>query len=100
MRNFITFYPFPSIIRMIRSRRMRWPGHVAHIGEKRNAYSRILVGKSEGKRPLSIPRHRWVVNIKMHVREIEWGGMDWINLAQDMDQWQALVNTVLNLWVP
>jgi hypothetical protein len=66
------------------------------MGEKRNAY-RILVGKPEGKRPLGRPRHRPEDNIKMDLRDIGWGGMDWIHLAQDMDQWRALVNTVLNL---
>jgi hypothetical protein len=67
--------------------------------EKRNAY-RILVGKPEGKRPLGRPRHRWVANIKIDLREIGWNGMDWINLAQDRDQWRALVNTAMNLRVP
>jgi hypothetical protein len=84
---------------MIKSRRMRWTGHVALIGEKRNAY-RILVGKPEGKRPLGRPRCKWVDNIKMDPREIGWDGMDWIDLAQDRDQWMVLVNTVLNLQVP
>jgi hypothetical protein len=74
-------------------------GHVARIGEKRNAY-RILVGKSEGRRPLGRPRSRWVDNIRMDLGEIGWDGMDWINLAQDRDQWRALVNTVMNLRVP
>jgi hypothetical protein len=74
---------------------MRWAGHVAQIGEKRNAY-KILVGKPEGKRPLGRPRRRWVDNIKMDLREIRWDGMDWIDLAQDRDQWKALVNTVMN----
>jgi hypothetical protein len=64
-----------------------------------NAY-KILVGKPEGKRPLGRPRCRWVDNIKMDLREIGWGGMDWIDLAQDRDRWRALVNTVINLWVP
>jgi hypothetical protein len=58
------------------------------------------VGKPEGKRPLGRPRHRWEDNIKMNLREIGWGGMNWIDLAQDRDQWKALVNTVMNLWVP
>jgi hypothetical protein len=89
----------PSIIRMIKSRRMRWAGHVARIGEKRNAY-RILVGKPERKRPLGRPRYRWVDKIEMNLRGTGWGGMDWINLAEDRDQWRALVNTVMNLWVP
>jgi hypothetical protein len=67
--------------------------------EKGNAY-RILVGNKEGKRPLGRPRRRWVVNIKMDVREIGWDDMDWIDLAQDRDQWRTLVNTVMNLRVP
>jgi hypothetical protein len=68
-------------------------------GEKRNAY-RLLVGMSEGKRPLGRPRRRWVDNIKMELREIGWDGMDWIDLAQNRDQWRALVNAVINLRVP
>jgi hypothetical protein len=68
------------------------------MGEKRNAYS-ILVGKPEGKRPLGRPRRRWEDNIKMDVREIGWGGMDWIELSHDRDQWRALVNTVMNPWI-
>jgi hypothetical protein len=69
------------------------------MGETKNAY-RILVGKPEGKRPLGKPRRRWVDNNKMDLREIGWGGMDWIELAQDRDQWRTLVNTVMNLRVP
>jgi hypothetical protein len=72
----------PSIIRMIKSRRMKWAGDVSRTGARRNTY-RIMVGKPEGKRPLGRPRHNWVDNIKMDVREIGSGGMDWINLAQD-----------------
>jgi hypothetical protein len=87
------------MIRMIKSRRMGWAGHVAQIGEKRNAY-RILVGKLEGKRPLGKPRRKWVDNIKMNFREIEWGDVDWIDLDRDRDQWRALVNAVMNLRVP
>jgi hypothetical protein len=67
--------------------------------EKRNAY-RILVRKPEGKRSLGKPRRRWVDNIEMDIREIGWGGMDWIDPAQDRDQWRALVNTAMNFWVP
>jgi hypothetical protein len=68
-------------------------------GETRNAY-RVLVGKPEGKRPLGRPRHMWVDNIKMDLGEVGWDGMDWIELAQDRDQWRALVNTVMKLGVP
>jgi hypothetical protein len=78
---------------------VRWAEHVARIGENRIAY-RILVGKPEGKRPLGRPRRRWVDNIKMDLREIGWDGMDWIDLAQDRNQWRALVNTVMNLRFP
>jgi hypothetical protein len=92
-------YSSTSIIRMIRSRRIIWVGHVARMGEKRNAY-RILVGKPEGKIPLGRPRHRWVDNIKMNLREVGWDDMDWIYLAQDRDQWRTVVNTVMNLCVP
>jgi hypothetical protein len=92
-------YSSPSIIRMIKSMRIRWAGHVARMGERRNAY-RILVGKPEGRRPLGRPRRRWVDNIKMDLREIGWDGIDWIDLAQDRDQWRVLGNAVMNLRVP
>jgi hypothetical protein len=92
-------YSSPIFSRIIKSRRMKWAGHVARMGEKRNAY-RILVGKPEGKRPLERPRRRWVDNIKMDLGEIGWGGMDWIDLAQDRDKWRALVSMVMNLQVP
>jgi hypothetical protein len=84
---------------MIDSRRKRWAGHVARMVEKRNSY-RILVGKPEGKRPLGIPRCRWVDNIKINLREIEWYVMNLINLVEDSYQWRALVSTVMNLLVP
>jgi hypothetical protein len=84
---------------MMKSRRMRWAGHVARMGEKRKAY-RILVGKPEGKRPMGRPRRRWVDNITMDLGEIGWDGVDWIDLAQDRAQWRALVNMVMNLRVP
>jgi hypothetical protein len=80
---------------MMNSRKLRGAGHATRMGEKRNAYS-ILVGKPERKRPLRRPRRGWVENL----REIRWGGMDWIDLAQDRDQWRAIVNTVVSLQVP
>jgi hypothetical protein len=92
-------YSSPNIITIFKSRRMRLAGHVARMGENRNAY-RILVGKPEGRRPLGRPRRRWVDNIKTDLREIGWDGMDWVDLAQDRDQWRAVVNTVMNLRVP
>jgi hypothetical protein len=69
------------------------------MGEKRNVY-RLLVGKSEGKRPLGRPRRRWIGNIKTDLLEIGFGVVDWIGLAQDRYRWRALVNSVMNLWVP
>jgi hypothetical protein len=92
-------YSSPSILRIIKLRRMRWAGHVAQMGEKRNAY-RLLVGKPGGKRPLGRPRRRWVINIRMDLREVGWGDVDWIDLAKDRKRWRALVNSVLNLRVP
>jgi hypothetical protein len=68
------------------------------MGENRNAY-RILVGNPEGKKPLGIPRRKWMDSIKMDLREIEWGRLDWIDLAQDRDQWRVFVNTVMNVAV-
>jgi hypothetical protein len=84
---------------MTKSKRMKWAGHVARMGEKRNAY-RILVGKPERNRPLERPRRMWVENIIMDLREIGYGGMDWIDLAQGRDLWRALVSTVMNFRVP
>jgi hypothetical protein len=92
-------YSSPSIIRIIKSRRMRWEGNVARMGEKINAY-RLLVGKPEGKRPLGRSRHRWLDNIKMDPLEIGWGGVEWIGLAQDRDRRRAFVNAVMNLRIP
>jgi hypothetical protein len=92
-------YSLPSIIRIIKVRRMRWAGHVARMGEKRNAY-RLLVGMPEERRPLGRPRPRWLDNIRMDLVEVGWGDVDWIGLAQDRGRWRALVNLVLNLWVP
>jgi hypothetical protein len=92
-------YSSPSIIRIIKSRRMRWAGHVARMGEKRNVY-RLLVGKPEGKRPLRRPRRRWIGNIKMDLLEIGLSVVDWIGLAQDRYRCRALVKAVMNLRVP
>jgi hypothetical protein len=84
---------------MFKSRRIRWAGHVAQMGETMNAY-KILVGKPEGKRPLGRPIRKWVDNIRIDLKDIGWDVMEWIDLAQDMNQWRALVNTVMNLRVP
>jgi hypothetical protein len=92
-------YSSPNIIRTNMSRRMRWAGHVARMVEKMNA-CRIFVGSLEGKRSVERPSRRWEDNIKMEVRKIEFGSMDWIHLAQDKDQWRALVNSVMNIRVP
>jgi hypothetical protein len=82
-------YSSPSIIRIIKARRMRWAGHVARMEAKMNAY-RLLVRTPERKRPLGRPRHRWVDNIKMDLGDVGWGDVDWIGLAKDR-------NSVLNL---
>jgi hypothetical protein len=92
-------YSSPSIIIIIKSRRMRWAGHVARMGVKKNVY-RLLVGKPEGKRPVGRPRRRWIYNIKMYLLDIGLSILDWIGLAQDRYRWRALVNSVMNLWVP
>jgi len=92
-------YSSPNTLRVIKSRRMRWAGHVACMGERRGVY-RVLVAKPEGKRTLGRPRRRWEDNIKMNLQEVGCGGMDWIELAEDRDRWRALVNAVMNLRVP
>jgi hypothetical protein len=92
-------YSSPSIIRVIKARRMRWAGHVERVGEVRGAYN-ILVGRPEGRRPLGRHRRRWEDNINMDLTEIGFGDVDWIHWAQDRDRWWALVNTVMNLQVP
>ena len=92
-------YSLPNIVRVVNSRRMRWTGHVACMGEGRGVY-RVLVGKPEGKRPLGRPRRRWEDNIKMDLQEVGGCCVDWKGLAQDRDRWRALVSTVMNLRVP
>jgi hypothetical protein len=94
-----SLYSSPNIFRVIKSRRMRWAGHVARMGEARGVY-RVLVGRPEGKRPLGRPRLRWEDNIKMDLRETGIDGANWIQLAQDRVQWWACVNTVMNHWAP
>jgi hypothetical protein len=97
MGSFIICTP-PGISRQMKSRRMRWAGHVASMGEGRNVY-RVLVGKPEGKRPLERPRRRWEDGIKMDLVKISWGDDEWIYLAQYRDHWRAVVNAVMNLQV-
>ncbi|KAJ4431801.1 hypothetical protein ANN_20406 [Periplaneta americana] len=92
-------YSSPDIIRNIQSIRLRWAGHVALMGESRNAY-RVLVGRPEGKRPLGRPRRRWEDNIKMDLREVGYDDRDWINLAQDRNRWRAYVRAAMYLRVP
>ena len=87
-----------NTVRLIKSRRMKWAGHVARMGEVRGTY-RVLVGKPEGKRPLGRPRRRWV-DIRMDIQEVECGCVDWIGLVQDRDRWRTLVSAVMNLRVP
>ena len=92
-------YRSPNIIRVIKSRRMRWEGDVACMGERRGVY-RVLVGKPEGNRPHGRPRRRWEDNIKMDLQEVGCWGMDWIDLVQRRGRWPALVTAVINLWAP
>jgi hypothetical protein len=92
-------YSLPNIVRVVKSRRMRWAGHVARMGEERGV-RRVLVGKTEGKRPLGRTRRGWEDNIKMDFQEVGVGCRDWIESAQDRDRWRALVSTVKKLRVP
>ena len=92
-------YCSPNIVRVMISRRMRWAGHVARMGERRAIY-RVLVGKLEGKRPLGRPRRRWEDNIRMDLQKMGCGSVDWIELAQDRDRWRVVVNAVMSLLVP
>jgi len=88
------WYCSPNIVRVIKSRRMRWAGHVACMGEEWGVY-RVLVGKPEGR-----PRRRWVDNIRMDLQDLGCGYVDWTGLAQDRDRWRTLVSAVMNLRVP
>ena len=89
----------PNIVWVIKSRRMRWAGHVAPMGERRDVY-RVLVGKPERKRPLGRSRHRWEDNIKMDLPKVGGRNMDWIRLAQDRDRWREIVTAVMNIMIP
>ena len=92
-------YSVLNIVRVVKSRRMRWAGHVTRMGEDRGVH-RVLVGKPEGKRPLGRPRCRWEDNMKMDLQEVGGGHGDWMELAEDRDGWRALVDTVRNFQVP
>jgi len=92
-------YSLPNIVRVVKSRRMRWAGRAARMGEDRGVH-RLLVGKPEGKRPLGRPRRRREDNIKMDFQEVGGSRGDWMELAQDRDKWRALVGTVRDFRVP
>ena len=92
-------YSLSIIVRVVKSRRIRWAGYVARMGEGRGVH-RVLVGKPEGKKPLGRPRHRWEDNINMDLQKVGGGCGDWMELAQDRDRWRAFVSTVRNLRVP
>ena len=92
-------YSSPNVVRVIKSRRMRWAGHVARMGEERGVY-RVLVGKPEGRRPLGRFRRRWADNIRTDLQEVGCVYMGWIGRAQDRDRWRTLVSAVMNLRVP
>ena len=86
-------------MRVIKSRRMRWAEHLARMGEDRGVY-RVLVGKPQGRRPMGRPRRRWEDNIRMHLRQVGCGCVDWMELAQDRNRWRALLSAVMNPRVP
>ena len=87
------------IVRVIKSRRKKWAGHVAGMGEERGVY-RVFLGKPKGRRPLGRPTRRWVNNIRMNLHEVRSGYTDWISVAQDRDRWRTVVSAVINFWVP
>ena len=95
----IGLYSSPNIVQVIKSRRMRWAGHVARMGEERGVY-KVLEGKPEGRRPLGRSRRRWVDNIRTDLQEVGCGYVDWIGLAQDRNRWRTVVSAVMNLRVP
>jgi hypothetical protein len=92
-------HSLPNLVRVVKSRRMRWAGHVARMGERRGVH-RVLVGKPEGRRPLGRPRRRLEDNIKMDLEEVGGSCGNWMERAQDRDRWRALVSTVMNFGVP
>ena len=92
-------YSSPNIVQVIKSRRMRWVGHIARTDDRRGVNS-ILVGKPERKKLLGRPRRRWEDNIKMYIKEVGCRVMDWIELAHDRDRWRAVVNVVMNIRIP
>jgi len=92
-------YSSPNIVWVVKSRRMKWAGHVTRMGEERGVYG-VLVGKPEGKRLLGRPRRRWADNIRMDLQEVGCVYMDWIGLAKDRDRWRTLVSAAMNLRVP
>jgi len=92
-------YSSSNVPWVIKSRRMRWAGHVARMEDRRGAY-RVLMWRPDGRGPLGRPRCRWEENLKIDIQKVGWGGMDWLALAQDRDRWRALVNAVINLRVP
>ena len=95
----LNLYSLPIIVRVVKSRRMRWARHVARMGEGRGVH-RVLVGKPEGRKILGRPRRRWEDNIKTGFQEVGRGFGDWMGMAQDRDRWRALVSTVMNFRVP
>ena len=92
-------YSSPNIVRVIKSRRMRWAGHVVRMGELMGVY-RVLLGKPEGRKSLGRPRRRWVDNIRTDLQELRCGYRDWIGLTQDRDRWRMLVSAVMNIRLP